>query len=102
MKLSPSFNISRELCRMIRESAGSHNNCPIKIIPGDSKPSLKGEKPYYKNSNGDKVKPSKAKRSYWKNLTYVPSSLCVEVGADWILGDLSWKKITEEKLSSFK
>jgi len=57
---------------------------PIKLIPGDSPPVLRGRSFHYETRGGRKIyHPSAYSKRGWSNMRYVPSTICIEVGENW-------------------
>lgn len=66
---------------------GSHY--PIMIMPGAAAPRLVGESWHFATRAGKYVRfPSAYRKRGWSNLVYVPSSLTIEVGEEWLKGGL--------------
>jgi hypothetical protein len=90
MYITEKTNLSKLLRQLIRKSVlHSGSNCPIKIIDGDSAPKLKGSSFHYENKRGDIIQHPNAYRKAWGKPIYIPSSKRIEVGANWILNNLS-------------
>jgi hypothetical protein len=101
-KISAKTDVSRLLKKWIREVAGARNNCRIVVVDGDSPPKLRGKSYYHTNKSGDIIRHPNAYKRAWGKPIYVPSSIRVEVGSQWLLNGLSFKKVKFEKLAVFK
>lgn len=102
MKITNKTNISLFLKRLIRQSVGARNNCPVVIISGSSEPKLCGSSHYYKNKSGDIIHHPNAYRAAYGKPIYVPSSIRVEVGSNWILNNLTIDSVKRFKLRAFE
>ncbi len=76
---------SAYLCRLIAGDSGNH---PVTIVEGKQSPKKAGQSFGWEKISGpnagERVSKSYAQK-YWRNVQYVHSTLCVEVGADWLL-----------------
>lgn len=80
-----SATISLALRRIARTVAGAHKSCHVDVVAGDSAPQLAGESYYWETRGGRRINhPGAYARSGWSNMSYVSSSLRVEVGSDWL------------------
>lgn len=81
------INLSLNVRRAVRVEAGaSRSNIPVIVVDGASAPRETGESYYYETRGGKRIyHPSAYSRHGWSNMRYVPSSICVEVGRDWLI-----------------
>ncbi len=100
--VSNNTDVSRLLKKWIREVAGARNNCPIVVVKGGSAPTLLGKSYHYVNKSGDIIRHPNAYKRAWGKPIYMPSTIRVEVGANWLLNGLTAKKVRLEKLAVFK
>lgn len=78
--------MNRTISACIRNLLGANNNTPIKIIKGKSKPHFTGYGWCYETRGGRPIRyPSSYSKVGWSNMVYVASTLCIEVGADYVL-----------------
>ena len=101
-KINVNTDISSLLKKWIREIAGARNNCPVRIVKGDSPPTLLGKGYHYTNKSGNIIRHLNAYKKAWGKPIYVNSTIRVEVGADWLLTGLTFKKVKFTKLAAFK
>lgn len=101
MILNNNTNLSLLLKREIRKALGARNNCPFKILEGKNPPKLKGFGYYYTNKSGDIIRHPIAYRKAWGKPRYHHSTIRIEVGGDWLLDNLTLRKIKEFKLKAF-
>ena len=94
-------DISKMIKRLVRQSAGARNNCPIKIVEGDKPPELLGKSYYYTNKSGGLIFHPAAYRLKYGKPIYRPSTIRVEVGSDWLLNNFTLKNIRLLKLKAF-
>ena len=87
----------RSLWCGVRQLAGARNNTPVKIIEGESPPELKGNPSHYTTKTGRIIyHPSAYSKTGWSNMIYHASTLRVEVGREWLKGNL-----TDEEIARF-
>ena len=81
------IDLSLNVRRAVRNAANaSRNNIPVIVVDGSSAPRETGESSYYETRGGERIyHPSAYSRRGWSNMCYVPSSICVEVGRDWLV-----------------
>lgn len=73
-----------EIRRAARATTGAHNSCPVVLVEGAAAPRLVGADAYYTTAAGTVVRsPSAYARKSYARLVRHPSTLRVEVGADW-------------------
>lgn len=70
----------QQLKRAIRRVANAPAHAPIRIVPGDSRPTLRGSGFYYTTVGGRPVRHPNAYRRAWGRPVYHPSTLSVVVG----------------------
>lgn len=71
--------------RLIRLACNAHRSCPIKVVKGRSAPKLVGESYHYRTRGGRRIHyPNAYSKKGWGNMMYVPSSLCIEVGEQYL------------------
>ena len=63
----------------IRRELGAHTSCPVRIVPGDSPPTLEGEEGHW--SNGWRLGSNSWRRG---RPEYHPSTLMISVGKEWL------------------
>ena len=85
-------NLSKTIKKLLRQSAGARNNCPIKIVEGNTHPRLLGKTYYYTNKSGVVIKHPAAYRLKYGKPIYRPSTIRVEVGSDWLLNNFTFKQ----------
>lgn len=97
--LYPAMN-SKTLRRVIRKAADCvGTTIPIVIIDGDSSPICKGACGHYRNKSGDIIHSPNAYRRAWGKPIYYPSTIHIEVGAEWPMHiGLSSRKLTKSML----
>lgn len=101
-RVSKATDIGLELRRMLRECVGAHSNCPVKIVSGNAKPSLKGRGFHYTNKRGQVIHHPNAYMKAWGKPIYNPSTIRVEVGFDWLMEKpMTWNRVREFKLLIF-
>lgn len=101
MIINNKTNISLLLKRILRKSLNARTNCPVIIIPGSNEPKLKGSGYHYTNKSGEVINyPSAYMKAYGKPI-YIPSSIRIEVGSDWLLNKLSINNLRLIKLKAF-
>ena len=83
------IDLSLNVRRAVRHAAdASRNNLPVIVIDGSSAPRETGESYYYETRGGKRIyHPSAYSRRGWSSMRYVPSSICVEVGRDWLVSN---------------
>lgn len=69
---------------------------PLEVVDGVDPPRLAGQSFYWTNKSGTKIKYPSAYRKAFGNPIYNASSMCVEVGADWILDVLMMREHLKE------
>lgn len=71
--------------RIVRQAAAARSNCPIEVVPGDAAPRLVGTRPHHRTKGGDVIQhPSAYSRRGWSNMVYMPSTVRVVVGQQWV------------------
>lgn len=76
--------------RAARKLAGAHASCPVYVVEGNAAPAIAGQSYHWETRGGRRVyHPSAYARTGWSNLVYVSSTLCVEVGAEWLAANLA-------------
>ena len=94
-------DLSKTIKKLLRQSVGARNNCPIKIVEGDKPPKLLGKTYYYTNKSGVVIKHPAAYRLKYGKPIYRPSTIRVEVGSGWLLNNFTLKNIKLLKLKAF-
>lgn len=95
-------NVIRTIRSLIRLLSNTDTVCPIKIVPGDSGPTLVGSRGCFKNKRGDIIRHPTAYKNAWGKPIYHKSTLRIEVGADWFNRNLSINDMRREKLKLFR
>ena len=86
-----------KLKRYIRQLAKAPRYVPVVLIPGDSPPKYMGSGWHYETHGGTWIRhPSAYRKAGWSNMTYVNSSLRVEVGENYFC-DKKFSSIAVEK-----
>ena len=70
----------RSVWFQIRRGLGAHTSCPVRIVPGDSPPTLEGKPGHW--SNGWRLGPHSWRRR--RRPEYHPSTLMISVGKEWL------------------
>lgn len=74
--------------RVVRELANARCNMPVQVVAGDKQPTLAGEGYHWETNGGTRIShPSAYAKRGWSNMKYVASTLCVEVGEQWLLNE---------------
>jgi hypothetical protein len=68
-----------------RKALGSARvTCPVRLVPGDCRPSVRGMPGHYRTRGGTIIKhPSAYSKKGWSNVVYHPSTLRVVAGVEW-------------------
>lgn len=74
---------NRAARRLCRKHAGAHLTCPVEMVPGRLAPRVVGES-YYHTTPSGKTRVYHPNAYKWRTV-YHCSTLCVEVGRDWLL-----------------
>ncbi len=82
------MNLSKSIKRLIRLAVsgqpGYRNNIPVEVVPGKSKPVIKGRGYCFRSKSGDLIRYPNAYAKAWGKPIYYPSTLRVEVGAKFL------------------
>lgn len=72
--------------RMVRVEAGAGSRTPVRVVDGDSPPTLAGERGYHTTRSGRTVvrHPNAYRRAGGWYVVYHASTIRVEVGAGWL------------------
>lgn len=74
-----------DLCRRWRAQAGARGTAyPVVVVPGNKCPSVEGECQHYVTQSGERVHFPSAYRAAFGRPIYVPSTIRVEVGLQWL------------------
>lgn len=85
-KLNEKLMSDKELRKRIRlEADCTSKPYPLELVDGDSPPRTVGCSYGFTNKRGDKIYHPNAYMRAWGKPIYHPSSLRVEIGADWLL-----------------
>jgi len=101
VKITYKTNISRLLKRMIRDSVGVKGNIPVCIVDNDSPPKLCGSPYRYENVSGDIIHYPNAYKRAWGKPIYIHSTRRVEVGAKWLLNNMTMETLRLNKIKAF-
>jgi hypothetical protein len=82
------MNLSKSTKRLIRlavsNNPGFRNNIPIEVVPGKSKPVIKGRGYHFRNKSGDLIRHPNAYAKAWGKPIYYPSTLRIEIGEQFL------------------
>lgn len=74
--------------RVVRELVNASSYTKVQVVPGDKQPTLTGEGYHWETNGGTRIShPSAYAKRGWSNMRYVASTLCVEVGEQWLLNE---------------
>lgn len=103
MKINSKTNLSLLLKRLIRDCAGARNNCRINIVLGKQSPKLDGKKSHYTNISGEIIyHPNAYAKKGRRSMVYHSSTVRVDVGAEWLMNNISIESIKLEKIKLIK
>lgn len=98
------MNISRKAKQEIRSfivrNGSKYCSAPIVLQNGNSKPHWAGKSFHYKNKSGNLIKYPNAYRKAWGKPIYVPSTIRIVVGKEWLKQleiDLVQVKLSRER-----